>query len=124
MSHLPGILYDIAQSTDRDCAYILAQKWGGLNLYIPKPQSLTPRHRLVRALGMEAAVKLCTLYQCEYIDIPLGPALPPHKKSIILELAENRGLSHRAIARKAKTSERHVRRVLNAGKDSKQLSLL
>lgn len=123
MSHLPGILYDIAQECGHACAYTLANKWGGLKFYVPKPRSLTPAHRLVRELGADAAYKLCEMYKGEYINIPLGPSLGPSKKSIILALAEDKGLSNREIARKANTTERYVRHILNAGKPQNQLSL-
>ena len=114
MTRLPKILQEFADASEFAAVEKLVENWGGTGIYIPK--RLHDKHRLVRVLGWDAAQILCDLYAGEEIDIPLRSTLPLTKKALIVNLATNKNLSNREIAVKVGTTERHVRRVLNAGK--------
>lgn len=106
---LPGILGELQRGGFMGAALTLAREWGGTRRRIPKRPA--PGMALVDLIGLDAASLLASLYGDEEIDIPLG-AQPGRKKAAILR---HTGTA-REVARAVNTTERHVRRVRNAGR--------
>lgn len=121
----PQRLVEIAEVVGPEGALLLARRFGGRAVYVPG----TPiaGHRLERLLGRPAFVTLCQHYGgMELRDIPLAAALH-NKEQMIRSLARDYpDMSRSRIAETARTTERHVRRVLNDDRperDYRQLSL-
>jgi len=73
---LPYVLEEIAQIAGIDAAREVARAKGGTRAWIPLAQNLSDDHWLIRAVGPEAAVKICRHFQTNKgaeLDIPLGP---------------------------------------------------
>jgi len=109
--YLMGVLRQLADAGHEAAVPKLVAARGGTRLYIPS----TPAEgdELVRLIGMPAARALADLRGNEEVDIPLGIGIGA-KKAAISRMA-HRPASE--IARTVGTTERHVRRVRNAGND-------
>ncbi len=120
----PPKLAEIAEAVGPHAALRLAVRFGGRGLYVPHH----PRagHAIERAIGPEAFRLLCKRYGgTELRDIPLGAALSNKGVAIRSTAQAHPQLSHRSIAARLRTTERHVRRVLNddSGRHEQQLNL-
>lgn len=108
----PERLIEIAEVIGDEAALRLVRVYGGRSVYVPgKP---IEGHSLEQLLGRDAFVKLVLNYGgAELRDIPLAAALSS-KALMIRSLARSfPNMSNRRIAAAARTTERHVRRVLN-----------
>jgi hypothetical protein len=103
----------------------LVDRFGGVEkLYIPKlDNKVGLSHPWAEILGDSAWRALCKAFGGQRISLP-NCTYARLKKRVILELAENRSLSHRTIALRARATETYVRMVLR-GLDvpEKQLEL-
>lgn len=118
----PATLRRIAEIVGADLALRLGEAEGGQEkVYVPKSPST--QHPWRRVLGDQAWARVVAEMGGERIDLPRGSFLNVRKLEI-LALAEE-GLSHRAIARRARVGERYVRRVLEGLtiEDKNQLKL-
>lgn len=107
----PDVLREIAEIVGDELTLRLADIHGGIEgVYIPK--SPTTSHPWAIVLGPEPWRAICANKKLggQRISLPRGTFIRL-RKTVILELAEQR-LSRRAIARRAKVSERYVRMVL------------
>jgi len=105
----PTVLDELAKLIGEKLTLQLAEREGGIDrVYIPKKATID--HPWAKILGTDAWHKVVATYGGERIDLPRGTRIKL-KKVEILELAEQ-GISRREIARRVRTTERHVRRVL------------
>jgi Mor family transcriptional regulator len=58
-SYLPETVRALVKAMGLPAVETLVRTWGGIAIYIPRPDHLGPGHELVLALGQEAAVALC-----------------------------------------------------------------
>jgi hypothetical protein len=111
-TYWPFKLMEIADVVGDEAALRLARMYGGRSVYVPGKR--IENHPLEHLLGQEAFEKL--IKYCggmELRDIPLASALS-NKFQMIRALARTYpDMSNRQIAAAARTTERHVRRVLN-----------
>lgn len=108
-SPLPGLLGVLARAGHLGAALTLAREWGGTRRRIPKRPA--PGMALVDLIGLEPARLLAGLHGDEEVDIPMG-VVTGAKKSAILRQSG----TAREVALAVGTTERHVRRVRNAGR--------
>lgn len=108
---LPPTLAAIADLVGPAAAYRLAEARGGTTVYIPRPETLTPDHWLVTAVGMAAARKIAWMARGENLEIPLGP-LAGNRARVWRAIREGiaAGKSENEIARLAGVAGRTVRR--------------
>ncbi len=109
-SLLPGILQEIAALIGLPATLKLAQKYGGVRLYVP--QLLPEDHVLVDLVGLEAARKLAEHYGgLVHFDIPKADAIRIALRNSKIR-AEWPTLSQRELALKYCLTERQVRKIL------------
>ncbi len=74
---LPLLLQEIAEVAGLPAALALAEARGGNRVYLPRPEQLDEDHWLVKAVGREAAIKICKHYFLPggrtELDLPRGP---------------------------------------------------
>lgn len=121
----PDKLMEIADIAGDEAALRLARMYGGRSVYVPG--KAIEGHPLEALLGRDAFTMLVKHYGgTELRDIPLASALT-NKARMIQQLARAYpDMSHRQIAASARTTERHVRRILNgadAAENSEQMNL-
>lgn len=110
---LPALLAEIAEVAGLQAAFTIAEKWGGGRLSIPA--KVTDDHPLAKAIGREAADKLCEHFKVrrtgQYVEVPLGPAgFHGNALGRRIRLAKQKGLSDDHIARDLGISRRTVLR--------------
>lgn len=119
----PVKLIEIADVVGADGAMQISRRYGGRSLYVPSRP--IPGHRLEVLLGRAAYHALIAAYGgTELRDIPLASALT-NKEAVIRSLARaHPDMSRRRIAETARTTERHVRRVLNDDRPDREYQQL
>jgi DNA-binding NarL/FixJ family response regulator len=102
----PSLLAELEGIIGRDAALKFTAARGGTRVYIPA--RVSGDHWIVKAIGAEAAFKLCAHFTFGRrgisIDIPLLP------KDIIIKGLSAKGASPRQVARQLGITERTVRR--------------
>lgn len=63
---LPPVARDLAECIGLEATLALAQRWGGLRIWIPA----NPGAELIALLGAGPALKLCQTYTNERIELP------------------------------------------------------
>jgi hypothetical protein len=108
----PAKLMEIADVAGEEAAMRLSRMYGGRSVYVPGKR--IENHPLERLLGQDAFEKLIQHYGgMELRDIPLASALSTKSRMIRSLARAYPDMSNRQIAASARTTERHVRRVLN-----------
>jgi len=59
---LPPLLQDFERLIGLQATMALVQRWGGLRVYFPTPDRVTPDHPYARVIGTEALIKLAKEY--------------------------------------------------------------
>lgn len=59
---LPPLLQDFVRLIGLQATMALVQRWGGLRVYFPTPDRVTPDHQYVPLIGMDALRKLAGEY--------------------------------------------------------------
>lgn len=59
---LPPLLRDFERLIGLQATMALVQRWGGLRVYFPTPERVTPDHPYAKVIGMEALLKLAREY--------------------------------------------------------------
>lgn len=103
---LPRGLVEIAEVIGAAKAVALADKWGGIETYIPKTPG--PDHCFVPVIGLDAVRQLAAVWPGQTINPPRG-VFRHLKKRLILELLGQ--ASHRQIALRARVTTRYVERL-------------
>jgi len=100
------ILDEIVAVIGVDATIALAGAFGGQRIYIRA--QCDPNSRLARAVGIEAAQRLCDDFHQTDLAIPLTL-----KRELQVRLAAARGLTNGAIADEVGCHERTVQRILS-----------
>lgn len=109
---LPGVLAELQRRGHGGAAVRLVLEWGGTKRQLPKV--VTPACAVAQVMGFAAACLLHELVGAgEFYDVPSPAALEPSLKGEILR--HDGGT--RETARALRCTERHVRKVRNAGLD-------
>ncbi|HEY1503197.1 MAG TPA: hypothetical protein VGF92_02795 [Stellaceae bacterium] len=104
----PESLARIADIVGEAAALRLIADFGGTRFYVPSQPH--PESPIARSIGIKAARSLARVYGGTEIDLPNG-AMLNSKKLMILKSAK----SGRLTARDARSTDRYVRMVRNAG---------
>lgn len=105
----PDVLQELAKIIGPESTLRLARECGGLErTYIPHEP--TADHPWAKVLSAEHWSKVVEAFGGQRVDLPLGTFVRILKRDI-MALAEQ-GVPHRQIAIRLRTTERHVRRVL------------
>jgi hypothetical protein len=120
----PEGMVQIANIIGTELTIKLVEQYGGVSgYYIPK---LKTRAGLfnpwAKVIGEDAWRKLCKALGGRRIELPRG-SHQRLKKRLILELAEDGKMSHRAIALQAGVTTRYVKIILSGLDGDKQISL-
>lgn len=121
---LPGVLREVAEEAGLPAALRLAHAFGGTEIWIP--EKLTAGHRLIEALGREAAEKVVQMFGSGHLLVPLGPLADGRaKRREIMRMIED-GRTAADIARRLRCHVRTVYRARARGGrgDARQLDLL
>jgi len=120
----PDQLVTLANIIGNELTLKLVEKFGGVEkYYIPKlKRQRAYYHPWVDIIGKDPWVKLCKTLGGQKICLPRGCHLTL-KKRLILELAEDKALSHRTIALRVGATETYVRMVLRGLDTESQLGL-
>jgi Mor family transcriptional regulator len=113
LDDLPPLLAEITQLIGLGPTVQLAEHWGGVRHYYPRPEFLSADHPLVALLGLEAARALC-----QYIG---GGEVTVPKADKALRAARDRAIRHargtwsvRQLATRYRLSERRVWEIVSA----------
>jgi len=123
--NLSPFLYGLTEIIGLKATLLLVEEHGGTPLYVPS--KMTEQHPLATLIGVEAARKLAQAYPGEVISIALNTTgdhatHAAQRRARIREL-DAQGLSQKQIARKLRTTDRTVRKVLGAEVDDRQVGL-
>lgn len=111
---LPASLADIIDAIGIAATLKLVEAFGGIRIYVPSEDTLHEGHPLVRAIGMEAAVKLARLYPSEFIEPPRATAyMREIRNAAVREGMENASAAE--LARRFQTTRRNIFRIMAAG---------
>jgi len=111
LDELPALLRDWAGRIGFEAAMALAEHYGGVQLYVPTVEHLTPDHPIARTIGMEAAAHLAEHAGGQRYLIPMAvKTFDRLLDCAILEDLES-GLSVRDVALKRRVHERRVYRI-------------
>lgn len=110
---LPGVLAELQRRGHGGAAVRLVMEWGGTKRQLPKV--VTPGCAVAQVMGFDAARLLQELVGAgEFYDVPSPASLEPTLKG---EILRHEG-GTRETARALRCTERHVRKVRNAGLDA------
>jgi hypothetical protein len=106
---LPDSVADLVGVIGWEHALTLVENHGGTPVWVPTKASAG--HWLADEIGMAAFTQLCAHYKYSRLDLPRCTALlkSVRNQSIISEF--NGGATNSQLARKYKTTERHIRRI-------------
>lgn len=104
-----GVLADIAQIIGQTAADAICKSFGGIEIYIPKPEAINDNHPLAIAVGVELAQKLAKDLGRGKLNIPQGIHSSANQTKLKIKHLANEGLSAPKIARKLGITERWVR---------------
>lgn len=117
LPHLPPLLTEVAEVSDRSTALHIALKAGGQKVYVPRMDGI-PGSALARLVGEPAAIALARIRPTENLPIPVTI------RPLIHHLRHDRGMSTNAIARELRVSTSTVKRALREMADAgRQLAL-
>ena len=108
-----SLLGEITSLIGENAARGLVASFGGRRVYVPRSPAIGDR--MVRTIGLAAALKLADAFGAERLFIPLD-ARRPGRRAQIRELRA-RGDSVSSIARSLHVTERYIYKVLAHGKD-------
>ncbi len=118
LDDLPPLLAEIARRIGLGDTIALAEAWGGVRHYYPRPENLTDDHPLIALLGRESAAQLCGYIGGGDVTLP--------KADRALRAARDRAIraaratcSVRTLATRYRLSERRVWEIV-AGAERKQ----
>lgn len=115
-----GLLQEVARRCGDDAALRLADRFGGLKIYIPAAPD--PAHRLAAALGREVLEALVAIAGGSSTIVPRGHRLLVEmRRRMILELYRS-GVSTGAIGRRIGVTQRYVQMVLRDERSASTLS--
>lgn len=106
---LPDSLQAIADIIGAPAALKLAERWGGIRLYIPPEPG--EDHELSRLIGLDAARALGQAYGGERIEIVKADCWHRAMRNRLIQDARASGQSQSSIARTHRLTERHVRNI-------------
>lgn len=106
---LPESLQAIADLIGAPAALQIAERWGGIRLYIPPEPD--EEHELSRLIGLESARILGKAYGGERIEIPKADCWGRALRNRLIQDARASGQSQASIARLHGLTERHVRTI-------------
>jgi hypothetical protein len=102
---------ELAGAIGGDAARLVAQKFGGTTIYVPRV--IGEHHPLRAALGEAIAVELARWYGGSRLNVPKQP----ERRARVQELHRAGTLTKAAIAIETGYSERHVYRLLSEPDD-------
>lgn len=109
---LPEGIADLVRVIGFGATLRLIEACPGIRIRPPKEERLHAEHRLVRAVGMEAARALCRLAEGERIEVPRGKrAVLRARNRVMIRDAET--MSQPQLALKYELTQRQVRTILN-----------
>jgi Mor family transcriptional regulator len=106
---LPESLRRLAELVGMPAALALVEGWGGIDVYVPKPENLDATHPLARAMGLAAARKLAAEYPGEALEIPLARGIAHAARLADVARRTAAGESEAQIARSYRVTKRWVR---------------
>lgn len=105
---LPGVLREIAEIVGVDATLTLARARGGTEVYIPAQSR--PGHWLVKAVGEQAARRICREYAGATLMLPLGPTGTMAQARHVADRMIREGHSSAAIASTVGLTTRAIER--------------
>ena len=107
VDELPESLLDVARAIGMPATLKLVERFGGVRVYVPRPEKITEDHVIARTIGFEGALALARICRNESIEIPRAArarrlardrAIRRESGALsVRELALKYGLSERAI---------------------------
>ena len=117
MTKFSGILAEIAEAAGEEAAIAVARAGGGRHCYFPGVATLGEERQknnwLVKAVGMEAAIKIaaaCCPRRGFWVDMPLGPMAYGFRLQEAIDKLLRSGKSINEIARALRCTRRSVYR--------------
>jgi hypothetical protein len=103
-----AVMRMLVETIGSDSAWRLVERLGGTSLYVP----WQPTDSLLSRVPAEDARTLCARLGGETIDIPLCLTASLADRNARIRAEADAGVSHGALARRYRTTERHIRRIL------------
>lgn len=111
MTHLPGVLAEIAEIAGEDAALKIAEARGGTNIYLPPVPGAD--HWLSELLGHDVALTIAARLTCGFpmrLDVPCGPTSIAARTRAKADRMIAEGRSEAEIVRETGYSGRTIRR--------------
>lgn len=102
------VLDDIAEVIGEEAAFALAWEFRGLRLYVPKNPAQD--EAIAKAIGTAQAERLCHVFGGTTVAMPVREVT----RRMVHHLRHDRKLSHFAIGRQLRITERQVYRLLES----------
>lgn len=103
---LPELVLELEELIGLSAALVIVERWGGTRLFVP--ERLTAEHRLVAAIGWEAAEQVVSIYAGDYLRVPRCAAMLRAKRNAELRARHAKGESAATLAREYAMTERNV----------------
>jgi Mor family transcriptional regulator len=104
---LPARLADVAEAIGLVATLKLVTRFGGIRVYVPRPEYITEDHELARAIGLDAARKLAQLCVGERFSVPRAAKAIRRARDRAL-VRDRRSMSIPQCAHKYRITERQV----------------
>ncbi|MFC5372873.1 hypothetical protein ACFPIF_09935 [Brevundimonas faecalis] len=104
----PDVLQQVAEACGAGAALRLAASYGGRELYLPRPETITEGHHLAVQLGLATARRIAETLREGKIVIPMGPTNSAARRA---ELMRRMKRERATIAQTAKAVGLHERSV-------------
>lgn len=112
---LPQDLARLAEAGGLELAAGFARAFGGRRIYVPAPDQLTERHRLVKGLAREGLTlkdaRVVANVLGGYVDVAFGPFAGPDRRRRAAREMLKQGVTKSEIAEACEMTERTVYRL-------------
>ena len=116
---MPESLAEVVAAIGLASTLQLVEHFGGIRLYVPKPDFITESHRIARTIGVAPAKKLAALWGGEFMALPRAEKARRLARNRAL-LRDYESMSAPQCARKYQLTARTVHLIVSARRSRKK----
>lgn len=103
---------ELAAHLGESDALEVCRRLGGAELYIPRPDSLSDDHLIVKRLGRPLALRLAEFVRGEKISLPRAQPQQWQRRNRAIRIAFDAGATHSELALQYGVTSRRIRQIL------------